>query len=287
MAELDRRVGNEGLDVVLAELRIEPEHVTGVRLLGGELADGPALGVVGVQELRIRGAVEDERQLPGEVVGVRDPGVPAEPAGRRHVVRSVPGEEDPAVLESLRPLGAGVPLLDVLDLERKVGRPERLAHVPGAPLVAHVRPDVTVAGAVGMSDRVDDEEAGVSRQREAEEALERRPEDVDDAQIPLAQKRLDVGAEVDRDAVGEAGVTAKRDAEPLAHRALAPVRCDDVLRAYAPLLPALALPDDGGHTVVVLVERDQLGGVLESSAELGCVVAEDRLEPDLGDEQAR
>ncbi len=74
---------------------------------------------------------------------------------------------------------------------------------------------------------------------------------------------------------------------PLAHRALAPVRGDDVARADRPLRPRLAVPDDRGHAVLVLVERDQLRRVLEPCAELVGMAAEDRLEPDLGDEQPR
>ena len=201
-------------------------------------------------------------------------------------MRRVAGQEDPALLEPLGPLGARVPLLHVLDLDRQVRRTERLAHVLDAALVAHVRPDVTVAGSVGVGRGVDDEEAGVAGEREAEEPLQRRPEHVDHAQVAIADERLDVGAEVDRDAVREARVAAERDAQPLADGALAPVRGDDVLRAHGPLLhPCRGPGDDRCHAVLVLVDGDELRRVLEARAELVGVAAEDRLEPDLGDEQ--
>ena len=80
-------------------------------------------------------------------------------------------------------------------------------------------------------------------------------------------------------------MAAQPDAEAVAHRALAPVRTDDVASADRPLRSRLAIPDESGRSVLVLVERDQLRRVLEPRAELVGVPAEDRLEPDLGDEQ--
>src|SRR5205085_6256087 len=112
-----------------------------------------------------------------------------------------------------------IPALDVLDLDREPRRAQRLSHVLDALVLARRVPDVPVAAAVRTQRRVDDEEAGVARPREAEEALLARMEDVDDAQAPIADQLADVGAEVDRDAVGEASPAAQRDPESLADRA--------------------------------------------------------------------
>ena len=149
MAELDRRVRDEGLDVVRSELGIEPHDVAGVGLLDGELGHRTPLRVVRLQQSRPGAAVEHERELPREIVRIRDARVASEASGRGHVVRRISGEEHAPLLEPLGPVGARVPLLHVLDLDRERRRAESLAHVLDAPLLAHVRRDVAVAGATG------------------------------------------------------------------------------------------------------------------------------------------
>ena len=256
VAELDRRVRDERLDVLLAELGIEPHDVARVRLLDGELGRPGAAPPRTCPEAPGSGAaVEHQRELPREIVRVRDARVASEASGRRHVVGGVAGEEDPPVPEPLGPVGARVPLLHVLDLDVQVRRAERLAHVPGDALVAHVRPDVSALAAVGVGDRVDDEEARVPGQREAEEALQRRPEHVDHAQVAVAEQRLDVGAEIDGDALREARVAPELDAEAVPHRGSCsrPRRRRSCARTVRSA-PAVAAPDDSGHAVLVLVE---------------------------------
>ena len=76
------------------------------------------------------------------------------------------------------------------------------------------------------------------------------------------------------------------DAEPSRTRLLLPSAAI-VLRANGALLVPVAILDHRGHAVLVLVEGDELRPVLEACATLSCVTAEDRLEPDLGDEQPR
>ena len=147
MAELDRRIRDEGLDVLRSELGIESHDVTGVCLLDGELRDRSPLRVVRLQQSRPGAAVEHGRELPREIVRIRDARVASEASGRGHVVGGVTGEEYLPLPKPLGPVGARVPLLNVLDLDRKLRRAQSLAHVLDAPLLAHVRRDVAVAGA--------------------------------------------------------------------------------------------------------------------------------------------
>ena len=169
VAELDGGLRDDRLEVLLPELGREPQDVTRVRLLDRELGDGAPLGVVVSEQPGPGRPVEDGRELPGEVVPILHARVAAEAAGRRHVVRGVADDEDTPVLQRRRPLGTGVPALDVLDLDRDLRISERLAHVLDAALLRGVRPQVGRAHAVLVDRRVDDEEAGVPCLREAEE----------------------------------------------------------------------------------------------------------------------
>ncbi len=56
--------------------------------------DRLTLGVVGVEQTVAGAAVDDERELPGEVVGVLDRRVAAESVRRRVAVRGVTGDEE-------------------------------------------------------------------------------------------------------------------------------------------------------------------------------------------------
>ena len=76
----------------LHELRIR--HRGAFAYVDGELADGSTFLLVRGQERRIGHAVDDEGQLPGQVVGVLDAGVAAEASVRGHHVGRVAGEED-------------------------------------------------------------------------------------------------------------------------------------------------------------------------------------------------
>jgi hypothetical protein len=78
------------------------------------------------------------------------------------------------------------PSLDVLDLDRQPGRAERFSDEFDAALLGGVGPQVGRSSSIDVDDRVDDQEAGVARFREPEEALEARAEDVDHAQVAIA-----------------------------------------------------------------------------------------------------
>ncbi len=284
VAELDGGLPDDRHQVVLAERGIEAKHVTRVRLLGRECPDRLALGVIGGEQRLVRSAVQDVRELPREVVPVLHAAVAAEPARRRHDVRRVAGDEHAAFLQPRRVLGRRRPALDVLDLDRDLRVAERLADVADAARRAHVLADPDRPRPVVVDGRVHDEEARLEIDREAEESLEARAEDVDDAQVAIAHQRAHVGPEVDRDAVREAPVAELLDAEPLADRAVGAVRCDEIEAAHAALRPGVARPDDDGHARVVLLDGGGLRRVPDLRSEAFRGAEQDGLEPDLRDE---
>ena len=286
VAQLDGGLVDDRHQVVLTETGVEAKDVAGIGLLDRELGDRPSLGVVGRQQARSCVATQDGRQLPGQVVGIVHAAVAAEAAGRGHHVRCVAGEEDPPLPQPLGPVRHRAPALDVLDLHLDVRIAQRLPHVLDAALLAHVLAGARAADAVFVDGRVDDEEPGVALQREPEEARQARVEDVDDAQVAVADQRADVGAKVDRDAVGEAAVALRADAEALAHRALGAVGGDHVARAHRTLARAAPIAQVHGHAVVVLLELDRLAGVFEPRAARLGMPAENGLEADLRHEQA-
>ena len=266
---------------------IETEHVAGVRLLGREGADRPPLGVVRVEQLGPCPPVENVRELPREVVPVLNTAVAAEPTGRRHLVHRVPGEEDAALLEPLGIRGRRRPALHVLDLDRDVRVAERLADVLDARRPAHVLADPDRACSVGVRRRVHDEEAGLQIDREAEEPLQARSEDVDHAQVAVTHQPAHVRLEVDRDAVREAAVAEPADTEPLADRAVRAVGRDEIPRPHGALGPSVTRPDDGRHPLRVLLDRDGLRRVLDPRSQTLRGSEQHRLEPDLRDEDPR
>ena len=75
VAELDRRLRYQRLQILLAELGRESEHVPRVRLFDRELGDRPAFRVVGVEQIGSRSAREHECELPGQIVPVLHAGV--------------------------------------------------------------------------------------------------------------------------------------------------------------------------------------------------------------------
>ena len=62
-------------------------------------------------------------------------------------------------------------------------------------------------------------------------------------------------------------MAAQRDAELLAYRAVAAVGRDEVAGAHRSLASVVSVLDDGRHAVGVLLERDELGALLEMRAE--------------------
>ena len=98
--------------------------------------------------------------------------------------------------------------------------------------------------------------------------------------------RREVGVEVDGDAVGEHAAPVERNVEQLAHLAVCAVGADEVLAAQRPLLAAVDIARRHGHAVGVLRQRDDLVAFEHLRAGLPRALAQDRLEPGLGDEQA-
>jgi hypothetical protein len=111
--------------------------------------------------------------------------------------------------------------------------------------------------------------------------------DVDHAEVAVPDELAQVGAEVDGDAVGERPAAGHVDAAALANRAVGAVGGDQVVGADG--LGGAAVPgaEDRRDSVVVLLEGDQLGGVGVLGAALLGRPAQQRLQPDLGDEQPR
>jgi hypothetical protein len=118
-------------------------------------------------------------------------------------------------------------------------------------------------------------------------ALQPRAEDVDHAQAPIADQRPDVAAEVDRDAVGERPVASQRDSQRLPNGASTAVRGDEVSRTQTAFGAAVAVSYDGGHPVAVGVARGELRVVAQLRTQCGGVGLENRLQPDLCDEEPR
>ncbi|GAB1331830.1 hypothetical protein ACE1SV_61690 [Streptomyces sennicomposti] len=77
-------------------------------------------------------------KFPGEVVGVLDAGVGAEPAGGRDLVGAVPDQEDPSRGEAIGDRLRGVPGQNAVDLDRQPVQPRRPADVRDDPLGAEV-----------------------------------------------------------------------------------------------------------------------------------------------------
>src|SRR5262249_25516351 len=102
-----------------------------------------------------------------------------------------------------------------------------------------------------------------------------------------ADQLVHVGAEVDRDAVREASAPSQQDPEAFAHGAARAVGRDEVAGANRLLGAVGPPPDRGGDTVAVRLERDELGAPLEPRAQLLRPALEQRLEPDLRDEEPR
>ena len=111
--------------------------------------------------------------------------------------------------------------------------------------------------------------------------------DVDHAEVAVPDELAQVGPEVDGDTVGERPAPGHLDAAALADRAVGAVGGDQVVGADD--LGGAAVPgaEDRRDPFVVLLEGDQLGGVGVFGAALLGRPAQQRLQPDLGDEQPR
>ena len=92
------------------------------------LGDRRALGLIAVEQLRSGRALQHEGQLPGEVEGVLDRGVGAEPVRRRMAVGGVAHAEDAAVRHGRRVHVVDGPGRDRLDGHLEIGIADEIAH---------------------------------------------------------------------------------------------------------------------------------------------------------------
>jgi hypothetical protein len=181
----------------------------------------------------------------------------------------------------------GRPPLHVVDLDGDVRTAERLADQLGRPRRIHGLADGGVLGAVRVEGGEHREEAGVAGDGEPEEPEQLRVVDVDHAEVAVPDELAQVRAEVDGDAVGERPAPGQLDAAARADRAVRAVGGDQVVGADGLGRAAVPGTEDRRDPVVVLLEGDQLGGVGVLGAALLGRPAQQRLQPDLGDEQPR
>ena len=201
------------------------------------------------------------------------------------------------MLIALGAVGDRPPGRDVLDHDRDLGDADRRAQQLERPLLVDRLGDVRPwrvricrddLGSRRVADQVDHEEAAVAGPVQAEEPAQDRVRDVVDALVaPLEQRgQVDLGAEVDRDAVRQQAVAAHGDPELLAHWAAVPIRSDHILGANGRLgTAAIEIAQGRGDPGVVLRQRRALHPVAKLGAELLGPGPEDRLERVLVDEQ--
>ena len=286
VAELDLEVGDDRLVVGCAEIRRSSRDVAGVGLFDGQRADRTALGVIGRQQLRVGDTLDDERQFPGEVVGVGDPRVPAETAVGRHQVGGIAGQEHPAVVVPLGDVGRRSPAADTVDPHVEVGdagaHPDQLDE----PCLARVPRRVGDVGiGVGIAHRVHGEESRLAILGEPEEPAEHRIVDVDDAQRLATHLRPQVGGEIDRDAVGEDPASVNRNTEHVADCAVGAIGPHQVAGVAGVRGVLVDVPHHHRHTVPIRRDIDDLVALQHLRAGTLGATAQDRFQPGLGHEQ--
>jgi hypothetical protein len=113
--------------------------------LGVALVGRAPLVLVGIQQVRRGVTVQDERELPAEVVRVVDRAGQSQPAGGRVAVRGVAEQEHPARPERRCHDRIDRPPGDLVDLHRVIGQAER---APGVRLDLGVGLGARVIGRV-------------------------------------------------------------------------------------------------------------------------------------------
>ena len=126
--ELDIQIVGLQLIVLSAQIRRGSRDVTRISLLDRELADRPPLEVIACKQIGSGVTVEDEGELPGEIVRIMDSGIAAKAAVRRHYVGGVASDEHPPHTIAARHVGDRAPAGDAVDLYRDVRRADRGAH---------------------------------------------------------------------------------------------------------------------------------------------------------------
>ena len=246
------------------------------------LADRSALVVVAVEQPGARLALQHQRELPGQVVGVLDRGVGAEPVRRRMAVAGVAHAEDAAA-----DVARGVHVVvapqrrhadrdrDRVVADQVVGDPDRLGLVDlRRRLVDVVAPDdqpLVPRAHHAHQAQADAADVGPGLQHPVEDA--RAVRDV------LGQ----VGVEDDVHAARHVHLALHRQPEVLGDLRAPAVGSDHVLGPDVVGAAAEAVLDRRGDAVVVLLEREVLGVETHARAALGGVAEQDRLHQVLRD----
>src|SRR6267142_1287857 len=191
-------------------LHREQSHWPALRFICGEYF-GPGL------------PLQDHRQLPGEIMRVLNARVAPETAIWRHDVRRIAGNKDTSVLKTIRHVGLCFPRHDVLDRDGNFVRAQGDANELPATFLGKAGGYVRYR-VFRIAQRVDGEKTRIERLLKAEETAQRWIRDVDDAEIPAAQERRDISAEVDCDAVRKSSAAPHGDAQAFAHSAVRAIR---------------------------------------------------------------
>src|SRR5262245_2911450 len=242
--------------------------------------DGAPLRFVGGEERRTREAGAHERQLPDEIVRALDPGVDAEPAGRRELMRGIPDEQDPTPHELTCHDTVQRPVADRQDLRGYARIADGGADPGDAPrggeaLEGH-------RGAV-VGDLAQPAATRVERLKDAAHVAARDPEEERRA---VGDPAIEVRAEVDVDEVAEAVPAVERDAKLLPDPASGTVRGEQVFPLRSIPTAARPLVEVDDHTVVARVDVHHLvpEAQLSQPGRFGAAT-EDRLEDVLRGEE--
>src|SRR5829696_4206451 len=107
----------------LAARILEPRLQPRERLRDGSIGNQTSFRVVRLEELASRRAVDDCFELPRQVVRVLDAGIAAEPAGRRHDMRTVTDEQDAPFLVAVGHGRSRFPWTDVHNVDLQISSP--------------------------------------------------------------------------------------------------------------------------------------------------------------------
>ena len=254
------------------------------RLVGAQddlAADRGALRVVAVEQARARVAAQHKGELPGEVVGVLDRGVRAEPVRRRMAVDGVAGTEHAPFA-----VARGVPLVvtpqrgrtdrdwDGVVTDQVVSDLDRgLVVELGRRLVDVIAPDDQPL--VPRADHAHETHA------DAADVGARLEHPIEDARAVLDLCR-EVGVEDDVHRAGHVHLALEREIDVLGDLATPAVGADHVLGLDRVLVAGDAVAHADGHVVLVLGQREVLGVEADVRAARGSVPDQDRLEQRLG-----
>jgi hypothetical protein len=146
---------------------------------------------VRVEQARSGVAVDDETELPGEIVRIVNAGIAAETTVRRHEMRGVADDEDPPILKPLRHGRRCAPARETVDSDLEIRHTDRGPHQLEQAGLAHVRGRIGRGARIKfeISNRIDAEEARRRGAIHSEKSAQLRIVDVNDAPGILADPR--------------------------------------------------------------------------------------------------